>query len=489
MKHKLTKTLAMLLAVLMVAMCMPMSFAADIVESGKCGENITWTLDSEGTMTISGEGEFCEDENGEWVEVFNRNKKIKHVVVEDGITGISDAFNSCYYLESVTIADSVTYIVGSFFGCFSLKEVKLSENLEYIYYSFFYNSCMKEITIPDSVKTIDTAFYLMTALETVNLSEGLEILSAAFLYCQNLRNITLPDSIKEIRGYTLMYTKIESLRIPASLEKITGAEEDWDEETGEYVDPPMAFLGNRNLKTITVAEGNENFCTDEYGALYNKDMTELYVYPCGSDNLRYILPETVTDLSGMPFSGAHNLKSIIVHDKVVTADCEGIALDMDIYFNFYLDENGEAVVENDSDLVAIPDFTLYGYAGTVTEASAKENGVHFVAIDGEHTAHDYILVNEEKPETCFDNTYKYYTCGYCLDSYVETIESDGHDVVIDPAVPAGKKTNGLTEGSHCGVCGEILVPQYETDPVYMGFVDMLIDFLGTLFSLIKNLFA
>ena len=49
--------------------CVPMKYvvnpvlfasAADIVESGECGaegSNLTWTLDSEGTLTISGEGE------------------------------------------------------------------------------------------------------------------------------------------------------------------------------------------------------------------------------------------------------------------------------------------------------------------------------------------------------------------------------------------------------------------------------------------------
>ena len=31
--------------------------AEDIVDSGTCGENLTWTLDSEETLTISGTGE------------------------------------------------------------------------------------------------------------------------------------------------------------------------------------------------------------------------------------------------------------------------------------------------------------------------------------------------------------------------------------------------------------------------------------------------
>ena len=40
--------------------CILTTNAADVVESGVCGaegDNLTWTLDDEGTLTISGEGE------------------------------------------------------------------------------------------------------------------------------------------------------------------------------------------------------------------------------------------------------------------------------------------------------------------------------------------------------------------------------------------------------------------------------------------------
>ena len=46
------------LAVLLVALlCLTATVsAAEIVESGECGDNLTWTLDDEGTLTISGTG-------------------------------------------------------------------------------------------------------------------------------------------------------------------------------------------------------------------------------------------------------------------------------------------------------------------------------------------------------------------------------------------------------------------------------------------------
>ena len=42
---------------------------------------------------------------------------------------------------------------------------------------------------------------------------------------------------------------------------------------------------------------------------------------------------------------------------------------------------------------------------------------------------------------------------------VEYLDGHVHTPVTDPAVPATHVTTGLTEGSHCSVCGEVLVAQ------------------------------
>ena len=52
------KLLGLILALLMVFSLLPASaFAANVVQSGNCGDNMTWTLDDEGVLTITGTGE------------------------------------------------------------------------------------------------------------------------------------------------------------------------------------------------------------------------------------------------------------------------------------------------------------------------------------------------------------------------------------------------------------------------------------------------
>ncbi len=52
-----------------------------------------------------------------------------------------------------------------------------------------------------------------------------------------------------------------------------------------------------------------------------------------------------------------------------------------------------------------------------------------------------------------------YTCTACGETKTEVIEATGHTAVTDEAVAATETKTGLTEGSHCSVCGEILVVQ------------------------------
>ena len=79
-------------------------------------------------------------------------------------------------------------------------------------------------------------------------------------------------------------------------------------------------------------------------------------------------------------------------------------------------------------------------------------------IEGETLGHHYEAV--VTAPTCTAEGYTTYTCTACGDSYVgDRVEAKGHVAVRDDAVGATCTGSGLTEGSHCLICGEVIVAQ------------------------------
>lgn len=62
--------------------------------------------------------------------------------------------------------------------------------------------------------------------------------------------------------------------------------------------------------------------------------------------------------------------------------------------------------------------------------------------------------------TCVKNGVKIVRCVKCGEEKQDTIAASGHEVITDFGYPASCMETGLSDGSHCLKCGEILTPQY-----------------------------
>ena len=201
---------SLLLAISMIFSLMPVSavtaFAESenggevtTVDSGYCGadnggENLKWTLDNNGVLTISGSGamkDYTWDENVR-LDWYVRKKDIRSVVLDNRITHIGDyAFDKCTNIKSVR------------------------------YTGYTGNA---GVALPESVTTIGVHAFSDTGVTgTLKLPEHLtEIDSLAFYHCRKLNGeLKLPDTVKEIGGFAFNRCGFTGkLKLPASLENI-----------------------------------------------------------------------------------------------------------------------------------------------------------------------------------------------------------------------------------------------------------------------------
>lgn len=102
------------------------------IASGNCGDTISWTLDSDGTLTCSGIGEIPNYEKGAgnqpWLGYW---ESITTLVIEDGITRIGDrAFQNCRYIERAIIGNDVASVgEWAFQNCYALTSVEVQPNV------------------------------------------------------------------------------------------------------------------------------------------------------------------------------------------------------------------------------------------------------------------------------------------------------------------------------------------------------------------------
>lgn len=245
-----------LLALFLCLFLLPVPAGAE--ESGKIGDsNVSWSLNEDGTLTISGTGPMPADYSaGQWPWDDQRDI-IRAVTIEAGVTSIGvEAFYNCTNLEEVTFAEgSQLETIGdaAFSGCEKLPSITIPNSVTAIG-NYAFNNCtsLTGIKIPASVTSIGRyALHSCSGLQMVTFGEESQLTAIeayAFEGCTSLTSIVIPASVTFIGDHAfLSCTGLQTVTfdIDSKLETIG----DGAFESCVFLET-VTFSGTSNVPTI-----------------------------------------------------------------------------------------------------------------------------------------------------------------------------------------------------------------------------------------------
>ena len=248
-----------------------LSIPAGVKDFGVCGDNLTWSLGLNGTLTISGTGAMYEYDRN-YAPWYGYRDEITAVVIESGATTIGAcafmecgeltsvtipsgvlaigdyAFDECIKLETISVPNSVTSLGGGAFAeCSALTTFTIPAGVTEIKSSTFYRCInLTSVTVHDNVTSIGVeAFYECEKLADVSIPSGAtEIADGTFFRCELLTSIEIPNTVTEIGDYAFQETGLTDITIPASVRTIgSGAFEDCHELTNVTIPNGVTTIG------------------------------------------------------------------------------------------------------------------------------------------------------------------------------------------------------------------------------------------------------
>ena len=311
------RILSILLAALMLLSALPLgmvdtAYAAETsgvaaqsyyVAGGQCGDDLTWTLDSSGTLTISGTGPMYgySLHKNPWCDSALRNSgistRVKNVEISSGVTTLGAyALSACDSMVSVSLPETLLAVGES---------------------CFFSSTALHNISIPNSVRSIgDCAFSGCNGLTRVTLGSSLKgIGGQAFKECSSLSSIVIPEGVTAIEYSTFEdCSNLMEITIPRTVTSIgrwafdgcyglskvtfTGTRAQWNAiDVKEYNDPLLSanitFAGSGPAApTVTAGTDSQGRPTLKWKAVTGAAKYE--VYRSYSENGPYTKYSTVT---------------------------------------------------------------------------------------------------------------------------------------------------------------------------------------------------
>ena len=322
---------------------------------GGCTSLTEISVNSENANYSSENGVLFNKDKTEIVR-YPQGKKYSSYSIPDSVTSIgSGAFSDCTSLTSITIPDSITSIDSyAFEGCTSLTSITIPDSVTKIGNEAFYNTVYYNdksnwdngilyignhlikaksdiygsIEIKQGTKTIaDSAFFGCPSLTSITIPDSVtSIGSWAFSGCTSLTSITIPDSVTSI-GYNA-FSGINELVITGSIAGFEGYATAGVKNLileKDVIDTGINFHNlSDTIENITASEENTVYSSID-GVLFNKDKTELIIYPRGKKETSYKNPDGVTSIGDYAFKNNKFLENIIIDNNVTNIGDEAFS--------------------------------------------------------------------------------------------------------------------------------------------------------------------
>ncbi len=402
---KLKKIISILLSLTLTISIFPVSIIIANAESysGTCGDNLTWSLDTDtGLLKIEGTGEMYDYFNDQAPWSVYKNS-----------------------ISNVNLADEITKIGNSaFWGCGEITDIDIPNKVIGIGdYAFSYCRKLADIQLPATVKSIGGWAFNCCPITQITIPEGVESIGwYAFGQDNSLTTVTIPKSVTDLSPTAFV-----------GLDTISVAEDNpkYHSSNNCVVETDTKTLITGTNSGIIPDNGEVEIIGDH--AFYNcVDITEIDI------------PEGVTEIGWYAFMECLNLKTIVLPASLTSLNSE--AFDKDCLELIYIAEDntkyysaGNCVIDNDSKTLVL------GIQTSVIPENGEVEIIGENAFTGcynlteiaipntvkviEHTAFDYCisLKSVTIPESV--EKIEYYAFGRCWSLATVTIQANGLDIV------------------------------------------------------------